>query len=238
MKIWISHSFSDIEFVDKLKKVLIAQGYEILTLDHSMMAGEYLLEKITKSISEADALLLVMSKNFVKSPWINTEIGLIISQSSTKLDKIFIPIMIDKGLNLPSYLAHYYYIDYTNDRSFEENTTQILRAIRDRSSRGHDPQIQKSISQAIKQQEMLLKASKLDYELKRKKQQSFKTFTILTVITTFLSSIILILFFVKSENSFVTKIMRDWSNIISFIIGVVFSTFIVAVFSYTKKRNK
>ena len=238
MKIWISHSFSDISFVERLKNILLAQGYEILTLDHSLTAGEYLLEKITKSISEADALLVVMSKNYAKSSWMNTEMGLIISQSSTKMGKIFIPIIIDKGLKLPSYLTQYYYIDYTNDKSFEENTFQILKAIQDRSLRGHNPNIQKSISEALKQQEKLLKASKLDYQLSRNKQQSFKTFTVLAVITTILSLIIIILYFIKSENSLVTKFANDWFNITSFIIGAVFSAFITASFSFFNKRNK
>src|SRR5208283_4234661 len=125
----------------------------------------------------------------------NTEVGLIIAEASTKQNKIFIPIIIDKGLKIPSYLSHYYYIDYTNGRPFEENTSQVLSAIHNRSLRGHNPQIQKSISEGLKHQEKLLRAEILDYKLDKSKARSFRVFSWVTIIMTLITSIVLFLYF-------------------------------------------
>lgn len=232
MKIWISHSFSDDDFVNRLKKALINQGNEIV-LDDSLAAGDYLLGKITKSIKEADALLLVISKHFSKSPWLNTEVGLIISEISTTQKKIFIPILIDKGIKLQSYLMQYYYIDYTNGKSFEENTQKILNAINDKKyQRENNITIQQTISDALIQQEKKLIADKTEYLLKQNVGNEFKIFSLLTVIMTLLSSIILILYFIKNTDGGFNNMQF---SIISFMTGTISGVGIALIVRFKKR---
>jgi len=238
MKIWISHSFSDKEFVDKLCQTLLKQGHQILTLDDTLRAGEYILGRITESIVEADAFILLISKNNAKSSWINTEIGLMITELSLKNKKLFIPILIDKGIKLPSYLLSYFYVDFTNGKSFDENIVQVLKALNFSPSSENKLDLQKSLSEGLKQSERLLKVKRIEYEKTRKRQQSLTTFSIITLLSTLLTSIIVILYFIKGEN-LLTTFFRDQNfNIISFILGVC--TAIISVFFvlYLKKRIK
>ena len=237
MKIWISHTYSDKEFVNRLTKILIEQGHQIVTLDSSLTAGEYLLERISKSISEADTLLFVISKHYFKSSWMSTEFGLIVSEASTKQNKTFIPILIDKGLRLPSYLSQYYYIDFTNNKTFDENTAQVLRAIQKEDRVENNAQIHKSITEALKQREKFLIADKRNYELEKKKQYSLRLFSLMTVITTLLTSIFVILYFIKKENSLDNIFNSDGFDIVSFLIGTV-SVIIPVTIWITLKKGK
>ena len=236
MKIWISYSFEDKEFVDKLTHSIILKGDEVIRIDNTISAGEILIEKITQAINSADALILVMSKNYFKSKWMSLETSLILTEISSKNSKIFIPILLESNLKIPAYLSSYYYIDFSNENKFEDNVGEILKAITTINPRIYNYHTQKSISVALKKQEVLLKNDMSEYEMKKKSEQNFKLFYLITLITTLLTSIVVIAIFVEKEKGF-SSFKDDSFNITSFILGVITSlTSLGAYFTY--KKNK
>ena len=66
MNIFISYSHIDKEFVLKLSSALEADGYDVF-IDNKIPIGNNIYKDIGKGIAKADAVIVVISKNFLWS---------------------------------------------------------------------------------------------------------------------------------------------------------------------------
>ena len=71
--IFISYSHKDKEYVEKLEKKLIDEGFDVW-IDHRIDYGDDWLRVIEKNLDESDAFIIVMSKNSHASDMVRNEI--------------------------------------------------------------------------------------------------------------------------------------------------------------------
>jgi hypothetical protein len=126
--IWISYSYADTEFVDKLSNALNSSGHTIFRVGRDMGAGELIFERILEAIEKADVILLIISHKNENSSWLTTETALILSEVTQKKNKKFIPILIDKGVSVSPLIQQFHFIDFAN-KSFSDNIQRILKAL-------------------------------------------------------------------------------------------------------------
>ncbi len=108
-KVFISYSMKDSDFVSKLTKDLMRNGFQVLTLDNVVLVGDNIREKVVDSIQNADFFVVVMSKDAVESSWVSDEL-----EFAIKNNKRVLPVLKEK-IDLPSKIKSIQYADFTAD---------------------------------------------------------------------------------------------------------------------------
>lgn len=73
-KVFISYSYKDKEFVQKLASDLQARGIRLWYDRLEINVGDSIVEKIEQGIGQSAFLLVVLSKNSIGATWVQKEI--------------------------------------------------------------------------------------------------------------------------------------------------------------------
>ena len=115
MKIFISSSKLDSEEVNFLLKNLSKSEYEFFIGDLNIKAGDNWFRKINEKIEGLDVIIIIVSRNTLKSKFALKEIESIILNDISRKDTRIIPITFD-GTIPPGYLSNYQIIDLSYDK--------------------------------------------------------------------------------------------------------------------------
>jgi hypothetical protein len=110
MKIFLSYSSLDLEFVSLLKDKLTEIGHNIFVAGEDIKIGDEWNNEIKKNLENADIFIPILTENSIKSNWVIYEFGVFseyVNQNRNK--KSIIPVVIDK-INLPSVFANLLYL--------------------------------------------------------------------------------------------------------------------------------
>ena len=240
MNIWITYSYQDKPFVDRLKNSLTLRGHTISLVEHSIEIGDSILKTIEDHIMKADAFLIVFSKESERSKWFTSEIFLIMNEvTNRKKDKRLIPIIINKGVRLPPLIDQIAYADFTNQDSFEENFQKLTTSLQKPKTHGL-LETEKTIESLIKEQEKLLQLEKKAYELDNTKRVEMKRLLRFSAAITMVAAVISSLF-LFSEFLFKDKFASDFINatqIIYYFLGVLTTLIPTLYFTLKNKRTK
>ncbi len=89
---FISHSSEDKYFVDLLVKILKFHKIETWYDSSDIGIGEKQIEKINNGLAESECLIVVLSKNSIRSKWIVREIAFF---QASKKNATIVPILLD-----------------------------------------------------------------------------------------------------------------------------------------------
>ena len=114
MKIFISYTQQDKKNADLIADKLRRAGHEVWFDGWKIKAGDNLIEKINQGVKEADAFIVIISKNSLSSKWALHEYSaLAFGELSNQTSRI-IPVLVDKS-TVPQYLARYQYVDLSEN---------------------------------------------------------------------------------------------------------------------------
>lgn len=126
MKVFISYTQEDKKYASLIADRLREAGHEVWYDTWALRLGDNLIEKINEGLKETDALIVIVSKNALRSKWVMHEFSAIaLGDLSSKKSRI-IPVLIDKS-SVPQYLARYVYVDLTSDVEF--GIQQIINSL-------------------------------------------------------------------------------------------------------------
>lgn len=111
MFVFISYDRRDETMAHFLSYILASKGLSVL-IDRDMETGGYVNERVQAYISQADVMLVLLTKHSAKSAWVNQEIGFAIAKSK----KIW-PISLERELRpegMISTLNSYSLFDWNN----------------------------------------------------------------------------------------------------------------------------
>ncbi|MDI6704231.1 MAG: toll/interleukin-1 receptor domain-containing protein [bacterium] len=97
-KVFISHSTQDRGLVIAFTKLLAKFGVEVFVAEWYLTPGEHLDRKVFTQIEKADCMVVLLTKNGMRSNWVQQEIGY-----GIKTRKPLIPL-VEKGTD-PGNLA-------------------------------------------------------------------------------------------------------------------------------------
>ncbi|HKZ79754.1 MAG TPA: toll/interleukin-1 receptor domain-containing protein [Pyrinomonadaceae bacterium] len=110
MKLFISYSHADKDFVVKLYNTLTYSNLEVFIDEKDIKIGDNILEKIEKGIEESAGLLYVISKYSVKSTWVKEELSMARVKSITQRGIYTIyPLLVD-DVELPVSISQLKYV--------------------------------------------------------------------------------------------------------------------------------
>lgn len=108
-KIFISHASADKGFVRSLANVITQNGFEVWLDERDLLVGDPLAEKISRGLSSAKVVIVVVSSTSINSKWLRYELNLA-TERMIKGHCRVIPIVIDHA-QLPPEVAGLLYAD-------------------------------------------------------------------------------------------------------------------------------
>lgn len=105
-KVFISHSTSDRGLIIYLANLLNRFGVEPVVAEWYLTPGEPLDKKVFDQIDKSDCVVALLTRNGIRSNWVQQEIGY-----SLKQDKTVIPI-VERGVKDLAALEGKEYIEY------------------------------------------------------------------------------------------------------------------------------
>lgn len=127
MRVFISYSVKDREVVDRIVAALKEDGHDIWMDALRLKPGDNISAKIEEGLNQAEALIVVISENSFRSPWVQQEFSAIALQQISKRERKIIPVKIDQSA-VPSYLADRVYLDLSKDP--DQGLLQLREALR------------------------------------------------------------------------------------------------------------
>ncbi len=238
MKIFISHSFEDIAFVAKLKED-IPKPFELVWSTSDIKPGDYWINEIKYTMESADIIIVVLSKSSIKSSAVNSEIAFAMSEYYNKSNKIIIPILKDKNIELPFFIQNFQYLDLSSPGIYRNNIEKLKQIISEiaHAQESNYNNNHFSVENLNKQFEIVDSERKMlqkEVELyKKKKYTSFISLTI-GVASTILASLTITL----SLNSvlFIEKFSQYKGYFFSFLLGVGVSFIGPLIYEIVKKK--
>lgn len=238
MKAWITYTFQDKNLADKLTKILISANIDVLDNINEIIPGDNIIETIYNTISSADIIFIILSKNSNESDWLNTEIGMIISEIRNNPHKRIIPVLTKSGTKIPPFIDQYQCIILENEEDINLKFANLVDILKTRTTNNiysnHEKEI--ILQDFIFSKDELLKKEKMIYEQKQKQKNRI---LLLTVMTTLIITVsILIMFILVGEDFLLKNIDKRISHdlmtvIVSLTTGMSVS---LIIFELLKKK--
>ena len=149
---FISHSTKDQEFANLLHSDLQNKGVRCWFAPHDIQAGKKIHEQIDEAIRRYERLLLILSTNSMKSPWVKTEIRKARKRETEEKRRVLFPVSIvpftdirawesfyaDEGIDLAEEIRQYYipdFSDWKNHDSYTQGLNKLLGGLKAEGSK-------------------------------------------------------------------------------------------------------
>lgn len=127
MKIFISYSAHDKKIVEQIVARLQQEGHDVWVDSLNIRPGDNIQKAIDTGLKEADALIVVVSKNSQNSMWVQYEFSTMALSDISKRERRTIPVKIDNS-EVPGYLGSVLYIDFSEN--FASGLDRLVDALR------------------------------------------------------------------------------------------------------------
>ena len=115
MPVFISYSHADKDFAENLAVHLVQAKQNVWIDKWELNAGDSIIAKIEEALEGADAILVILSKDSVKSEWCKKELRSGLIRELELRAVVVIPIVID-DCDIPLFLREKLHIDFRTDR--------------------------------------------------------------------------------------------------------------------------
>jgi hypothetical protein len=166
--VFISYSHDDQARYDELRGALERKNVEVLA-PIELPVGAGLHGAIQGLIERADAIVVLVSRSWLRSQWGLLELGAIWAQQEDKGTPV-LPVLIDRDAEIPSVLRDRVYADASRSSNVFETLAQQLSENLDLPfAAGLDLD---RASEAVQRASRLLEVERADFELRRREVES------------------------------------------------------------------
>lgn len=144
---FISYSFADEPFCQRLYDALRLAGVQVWFATHDIKGGQKIRAQVTQAIGRYDKLLLVLSESSIKSNWVDHELYTAFHREKAEGRQVLFPIRLvpydalrqwqafdaDTGRDLAREIREYFIPDFSgwqDDAAFEAAVAQLLSSLR------------------------------------------------------------------------------------------------------------
>jgi hypothetical protein len=145
-KVFLSYSHADVETADALVSALKKKGIDVWRDRDQISFGANIIETIRAGISEADAVLALVSSAYTASSWAQEEIATWRLLQVNTGRPLILPV-ITEDVNLPSSLAEYSYLDL-RVTPIDQVAEEVARAVKPAKTSAAQHKRQKALSEA------------------------------------------------------------------------------------------
>lgn len=132
-EVFISHSSVDLAFSRAIATDLMDAGFSVFLDDWSINIGERIFEKISTGLCESKALIMIISKDYLKSVCCTDEWGAFYGKALHDKSCVIYPIIIDDSVP-PALISQIKYLRF-NDDEYTSALSTLLRSLRKQFSK-------------------------------------------------------------------------------------------------------
>lgn len=125
-KIFLSHSSKDKEFVRRLANDLQTSSVPVWFDEWELQVGDSLTSKIGEGIKESGWLAVILSKNSIKSAWVEKELNAGLATELEKRQVYVLPILIE-DCEIPIFLKDKLFADFRHN--YSNGLSSLLRRL-------------------------------------------------------------------------------------------------------------
>ncbi len=128
IRIFLSYSHSDSEFVSRLEADLLANGVIVWRDINSINPGESITRSIEGALINCNAILLIISPQSINSSWVEREYraALHLQSGNPEMEPRIIPCVIENS-NIPILLRDILYADF---RTYESGFISLAKSLK------------------------------------------------------------------------------------------------------------
>ena len=116
--IFLSHDHRDKPFVRRLAERLTKSGVVVWLDEVHLAIGDTIIGKIADAIEAVDYVAAVISKNSVRSQWVQKELSIAMSKEIRGKRVVVLPILLN-DCKIPTHLQDKLFADFRGKGSFE-----------------------------------------------------------------------------------------------------------------------
>jgi hypothetical protein len=124
--VYISYSHEDQTFARTLSDELTQRGFHVWIDTLSLKPGDNLLEEINRGIKDSDIIVVVLSRAYARSTWVQQELSAFLVKESASAQNKIIPVLL-QDCEIPITLRDRVWADFRG--SFEEGLKQLLNGL-------------------------------------------------------------------------------------------------------------
>jgi hypothetical protein len=132
MSVFVSYSAKDKPFAEKLRAALEKRQIDTWSAETELVPGEDWANRIRSAIQDSDAVLAILSPDSLKSPWVNSELALALSDRMKGNQRPLIPILAKPVTDAPPFLRDIQWADMSTEDRFQANIERIIEVIQSR----------------------------------------------------------------------------------------------------------
>ena len=132
MRVFISHSENDSRFADEMRDALTRHDLNVWNPDRELFPGDNWLLKAGRALEKADAVVILMSSDFIDSPVAKREIQYVITQP--KFENRVFPVRVGTGVGKIPWFFRDLIIDASPEDA-EKTATEIATRLKSRQPR-------------------------------------------------------------------------------------------------------
>lgn len=128
MKVFISHSHTDRESIRELVDELAREGHQVWYDEAELEPGDNFAAKVGKAIESAQAMIVVLSEESSKSPWVQREIDYALG--SPKYKHRVVTVLADRKAEVPWILRRFPVVEVRKG-DFAEAGKRVAEGLRE-----------------------------------------------------------------------------------------------------------
>lgn len=124
---WLAYAREDKEFARRLRGDLTDAGIVVRTAESAINLGDSLEAMIAEEVSQADFFIIILSPNSVNRQWVLSELYYAMAQRSEEGKPVIIPVVTEKGLELPPSISDIVYADFSE--SYDAGLKHLISSL-------------------------------------------------------------------------------------------------------------
>jgi hypothetical protein len=128
--VFISCASEDEPIAYRIAEALKAQGVSVRIDGDELLPGVNWHAKLSNQIENAHNFLLIVSKSSATSKWLDFKIATAVAAHSYDPRKRIIPVLVDRGVRLPSFIDQYVAADLSDQSDFEHEIAKLVTSIK------------------------------------------------------------------------------------------------------------
>ena len=162
MKVFISHSSKDHDFIMLLAEKLKKDFIDVWIDDWELQAGDSIVQKIGEGIRKSSFFIIVLSKYSIKSNWVLRELNSTLMRQLTKDDVKILPILLEIDFDeVPPLMSDVYSVKFSRDFISETEYQKLIDPIAEKEKSNKLSQYQDLYFENIVHVDMILDKKQL-----------------------------------------------------------------------------
>jgi hypothetical protein len=135
MKVFLSHTASDDKLAQQFAAILENEGYEVWDDERDLMPGENWLGAMSRALEEAQAMVVLLTPNALRSTSVRREIEYALAKQSYNRKSV-IPVLVGDAEHLPMedvpwILRQLQVVKVRGPEGVEEGAREVVQALAD-----------------------------------------------------------------------------------------------------------